>query len=242
MSKSGAVFLVGAGPGSEDFLTLAAVKALRAADVVLYDALVQSEILRNVRRGAEKIFVGKRRHLHFKEQDQINKMLLQFAKQGKCVVRLKGGDPYIFGRGGEEFEFLRSRGVRVQCIPGISSALSVPALAGIPLTHRNLASSFLVMSGPDLLRRKLRFNYDARRTLVVLMAFEIADSVIQVLLNQNWPKKTPCALIARGSWPEEKRFFATLGSFSSQWKKNKDNFESPALLVVGRVVRLGKIK
>ncbi len=230
----GKVFLVGAGPGSLDLLTLKAVSVLGEAEVVLYDRLVNPDILGLVPIEAERIDVGKRPGA-VDGQPRILEIMESRARAGYVVVRLKGGDPMVFGRGGEEWLYLARRGIEVELVPGISSAVAVPGLAGIPLTHRRLATSFAVLTGkgaggtgPDCGR------YAGVDTLVVLMGVSERRSIARNLIEAGRPLDEPVAFIERGTTPEQRITIADLRAM----KNGEVEVESPAVLVVGRVVGL----
>ena len=239
--KRGKVFLVGAGPGDPGLLTLKGLDCLRQADVVVYDRLLDDRILREVHPGAEKIYVGKSAQHHSLEQEEINRLLVKKAQQGKMVVRLKGGDPFVLGRGGEEAQALSEAGVSFEVVPGISAAVAVPAYAGIPVTHRHLASSFAVITGhkavdhkdSDIAWDKLSTGVD---TLVFLMAVENLAYVVDRLLENGRPSTTPAAVIADGTSHRQRTVVGRLGDIVSQTRKA--DIQPPAVLVVGEVVRL----
>lgn len=232
--RTGKVFLVGAGPGSPDLLTLRAVRVLGQAEVVLFDRLVNPEILGLAPAQAERIDVGKRPGA-VDAQPQILEIMESRARAGLVVVRLKGGDPMVFGRGGEEWLHLADRGIEVELVPGISSAVALPGLAGIPLTHRGLATSFAVLTGkaaggtgPDGAR------YVGVDTLVVLMGASERRSIARHLIEAGRPVDEPVAFIERGTTPEQRIMIADLGAVES----GEVEVEPPAVMVVGQVVEL----
>ncbi len=237
MTRQGIVYLVGAGPGDPELITVAGLKILQRADVVLYDRLVNSELLESVPPHAEKIFVGKAAYRHALEQSEINLLLIAYAHEGKTVVRLKGGDPFVFGRGGEELEACAAAGIECRVIPGVTSALGVPARANIPITHRAMASSFAVITGhrAEELENGLDWSALARiDTLVVLMGVENLNHIVSALIENGKPFNTPVAIIERGTLPDEKILVATLGSVVEQ--SEMENVRAPAVIVIGDVV------
>ena len=171
--RCGKVYLVGAGPGHPELLTLKAAKLLETGDVIVYDRLIQEEVLALAKPSAERIYMGKKVGIHESRQDEIHELLLRKAREGKIVVRLKGGDPFLFGRGGEEAEFLAGHGVPFEVVPGVSSALAAPLSAGIAVTHRDAASAIAIVTGHEASRQESRLNWQALAgmdTLVFLMA------------------------------------------------------------------------
>jgi uroporphyrinogen III methyltransferase / synthase len=195
--KPGKVYLVGAGPGDPGLITVKGLACLRQADVVIYDCLVDESILKEARPEAERIYVGKAASHHTLEQEAINELLLKKVREGKVVVRLKGGDPFVFGRGGEEAEVLAANGIPFEVVPGVSSAVAVPAYAGIPVTHRRFASSFTVVtghkasdkSGRPIAWDKLSTGTD---TLVILMGMGNLPNLVEQLIKNNKPPFHPC--------------------------------------------------
>ncbi len=228
---SGKVYLVGCGPGAADLLTLRAVKILRKADIVLHDRLIDPNALSYARR-AKKIPCGKRPGEPLK-QDWINKKLYSEARKGKVVVRLKNGDPMIFGRGGEELQFLQERGVDVKVVPGLSSATSVPSLARIPLTQRGISSSLTILTGHRAEGGKQRWRY-LGDTVAVLMAVENLEYIVRQLTGAGKPNDVPCALISEGSTKRERLAVSTLGRIVDLSRRL--GMKAPAVLVVGEVV------
>jgi len=239
----GMVHLVGAGPGDPDLLTLKAHRLLQRADVVVYDRLVSSEVLAAARRDAERLFVGKRRGHHAMPQEEINARLVELARAGKSVVRLKGGDPFVFGRGGEEVEALVAAGVAVEVVPGITAALGCAASAGIPLTHRDHAQACVFVTGhtkdteaaldwPMLAR--------PRQTVVIYMGIEGLPSIARQLLQHGMPATTPVALIENGTSERERRVVGTLATIERQAARAQ--LHGPTLCVLGEVVALALVK
>ncbi|MDJ0945204.1 MAG: siroheme synthase CysG [Kiloniellales bacterium] len=235
----GRVALVGAGPGDPELLTLKALRLLQDAEVVVYDKLVGPEILDYARRDAERIYVGKAPGRHSHGQAEINEILLREARAGKRVVRLKGGDPFVFGRGGEELERLLRHGVEVELVPGITAATGCAAVAGIPLTHRDHASAVTFVSGqgkdgaPELDWAALASR---RHTLAVYMGVAGSAGLSRELIAQGRDPETPVAVIERGSLPGERKVFGTLRGLGALIAREK--IQAPALIVIGEVVRL----
>lgn len=231
--KTGFVSIVGAGPGDPGLLTRKAIACLRSADLVLYDALINPRILRYARK-AQRFFVGKRAGRHAMRQETIHKLLIGGARKGKRVVRLKGGDPFVLGRGGEEALALRHAAIPFEIVPGVSAATAAAALSGIPVTHRGLASSFLVVSGhaPESYESLLWSLPAASTTLVVLMGLASRRAIADVLLLRGWPATTPTAILTDASTARAARWIGSL----------RDLGEAPAgrnaagTIVIGKVV------
>jgi uroporphyrin-III C-methyltransferase len=232
------ITLVGAGPGDPELITLKGLKALREAKVVVYDALVHPDLLKES-NADEFIFVGKRKGFKAMEQDEINALLVQKAYTHGNVVRLKGGDSYVFGRGWEELSFAKKQGVEVAVIPGLSSSLSVPALAGIPVTHRNLSSSFHVVTG-TLSDGSYNSEIDTlatlNGTLVILMGLNQLDSIVNAF-KQVGKSKESIAIILNGSLDSQQQFAGKIGTIQNLLSK-KRKFVGPGIIVVGKVVEL----
>lgn len=235
--KKGQVILVGAGPGDPDLLTIKGRKAIESADVVVYDRLVGEAIFDLIPADAERINVGKESSHHTVPQDQINRILLEKALEGKCVVRLKGGDPFLFGRGGEELELLAAHGVSFQEIPGITSAIAVPAYAGIPVTHRDCCSSLHIITGHQRAGKPLNINFPAlvqtRGTLVFLMGVSALEEICRGLLDAGMEPDMPAAVIERGTTPSQRPVLATLSTLPETARAQQ--VKSPAIIIVGRV-------
>ena len=237
MSK-GKVYLVGAGPGDPGLITVRALQLLRRAEVIVYDQLVNPALLEEAPSGAERIFVGKQASRHCIAQAEINDVLIRYARLGRDVVRLKGGDPFVFGRGGEEAEALSDAGIPYEIVPGVSSAVAVPAYAGIPLTHRKFASSFAVVTGHEA--RKAQDAVDwaklatAVDTLVILMGLGNLPIIVPKLLAHGRAPQTPAAVIRWGTTDEQETVFGTLADIVEK----SVHLEPPALIVVGDVVSL----
>ncbi len=240
--NKGIVYLVGAGPGDEDLMTRKGLKVLREADVVVYDSLASSSLLNEVRDDAELIFAGKRSSHHFKKQYETNQLLIDLAKEGKNVVRLKGGDPYIFGRGGEEGQELRAAGVDFVVVPGISSSYSVPAYCGIPVTHRDYASSFHVITGHEGNHKNgatvLDYGTLAREegTLIFLMGLKNLPNIVKNLIENGKDSKTPAGVLQEGTTARQKMAVGTLENIVEVVER--EGIQTPAITVVGDVVSL----
>src|SRR5262245_34767778 len=235
-ASAGTVFLVGAGPGDPDLLTLRALHALQDADVVFYDELVTADVLDRARRDAERVFVGKRRGEPGIGQDEINRRLVEAAQAGRRVVRLKGGDPFVFGRGGEELELLRAAGVPVVIVPGITAALGCAAEAGLPLTFRNEASRLAFITAhraDDAATTDWSGLADPQTTLVVYMGLASASAVRDGLIAAGRAAATPAAVLARGTRPDSQ---AAVGRLCDLPDLAASVGEGPALLVIGDVV------
>lgn len=237
----GKVYLVGAGPGDPGLLTVKAKTLIECADVVLYDALVSDPILQLINPCAERIHAGKRRGRHSMSQAEITALLLEKAAEHAVVVRLKGGDPFVFGRGGEEMKDLMAAGVSVEVVPGITAGIAAPAYAGIPVTHRGYSSSVTFVTGHES-AGKYRPNVDwqaiarASETIVVYMGVHNLPNITRSLIDAGLEDKTPVALIRWGTRPEQEELVGVLGDIV---QKVKDcGFEAPAIAVIGKVVDL----
>jgi len=239
--KQGKVYLVGAGPGEPGLLTVKGLDCLKQADVVIYDRLLDDSLLSVVRPGAKKLYAGKSAKRHRMEQGTINRLLVEKAQQGRIVVRLKGGDPFVLGRGGEEAEALARNHIPFEVVPGVSSAMAVPAYAGIPLTHRCLASSFTVVTGHEAADKdKSTITWDkistGADTLVFLMAAGNLRHIVDRLIEKGRPPTTPVAVIANGTSHRQRTLVGTLEDIVSL--AELANLKPPAVLVAGEVVRL----
>ncbi len=238
--EKGTVYLVGAGPGDPRLLTIRAMECISNAEVLVYDRLVNPMILDFAPQGAEKIFVGKRPGLHALPQEEINHLLAGKALEDKIVVRLKGGDPFVFGRGGEEAELLADKGVPFEVVPGITSAVAVPAYAGIPVTHRDFVSAFSVITGHEEDKESSALNWDklaqSEDTLIFLMGIKNLPSIVQNLLSRGKSPDTPAALIRWGTHTRQEVLEGTLKDIVSQVEER--DFKPPAVTIIGRVVGL----
>ncbi len=235
---SGKLTLVGAGPGDPELITLKGVKAIADAQVVLYDALVHTDILKFVYHKAEKIFVGKRSGVCQFKQEDINSLIVENALAGKKVVRIKGGDPFVFGRGHEELMHAKSFGIPVEIVPGVSSAYSVPELQEIPLTRRGINESFWVVTGTTrdhMLSNDVRIAAQSTATVVILMGMKKLPEIVSIF-NSEGKGDLPVAIIQEGSTEKEKKAIATVNTI--QQIVHEQGLGSPAVIVLGEVVKL----
>jgi uroporphyrin-III C-methyltransferase len=234
----GTVYLTGAGPGDIDLLTVKALRVVQEADVIIYDRLANPDILAEARDGCEFIYVGKEDSHHTLPQEEINEVIYQSALKYEKVVRLKGGDPFVFGRGGEEGIYLYERGIKFEFIPGVTSAIAVPEYAGIPVTHRGVTVSFRVVTGHESTNKTHSQipweNYKTDDTIVFLMGLHRLQTITQKLIEIGKPENYPIAVISRGTRPDEK---TVVGTLEDIYEKAKD-LPTPALIVVGEVVKL----
>ncbi len=240
MDHRGCVYLVGAGPGDPELLTLKAVRLLKSADVVVHDRLVGEGVLAQIPARVRRICVGKESGRHPLPQDEINALLVRLARAGGTIVRLKGGDPFVFGRGGEEALHLRRHGIPVEVVPGITAAIGCAAAAGLPLTHRGLASSVRFVTGHIRDDRELELDWDSLAdpdcTLVIYMGVGTAGQIAAALIEAGLSPTTPAAVISDGTLPEQEVRLTDLGGLGddvTRW-----GVRPPALLVIGRVAAL----
>jgi len=241
MSKQGKVWLVGAGPGDPGLITVAGVAALAGAEVVVYDRLASAQLLKLAPSAAERIFVGKEASAHTLSQPEISALLVEKVREGKRVVRLKGGDPYVFGRGGEEAEALVEAGIPFEVVPGVTSAVAVPAYAGIPVTHRGLASSFAVITGhEDPTKAETAIDWSKLATgvdtLIFLMGTATLPQIVEKLIENGRPAATPVAVIRWGTTPAQEVVTGALADIVRLVEEAR--LQPPAIAVVGEVVRL----
>lgn len=236
MNKQPKIALVGAGPGDPDLLTIKGQKAIQQADVILYDALV-NEIILDLAPTAKKIFVGKRRGVKAYSQDQINRLIVQEAIANGNVVRLKGGDSFVFGRGYEELEYAHLFGIPVEVVPGISSSISVPALAGIPVTHRGASNGFYVLTAvlsDGSLNPEIKQAAQTNATIVILMGLnKLAE--IAAIFSDSGKKTESVAVISNGSLPNQRTVIGTIGNIAS--RAAHEGIPAPAVIVIGEVVK-----
>jgi uroporphyrin-III C-methyltransferase/precorrin-2 dehydrogenase/sirohydrochlorin ferrochelatase len=238
-SPRGEVYLVGTGPGDPDLLTFRALRLMQQADVVLYDRLIGDGILNLVRRDAERIYVGKMPKEHTVPQEEISNMLIRLAQEGKRVLRLKGGDPFVFGRGGEEIETLTENGITFQVIPGVTAANGCAAYAGIPLTHRDHAQGCIVVTGHEK-NGELNLNWNSliqpHQTVVIYMGLTSLATITQGFLDHGADPATPAAVIENGTRTGQRVIAGTLDTLPD--KSAVADIKSPALIIVGSVVTL----
>lgn len=232
------VYLTGAGPGDVELLTLKAVKAIQNADILIYDRLVNPEILKLVKKECELVYVGKEDKKHTLPQEDINELIYQASLKYENVVRLKGGDPFVFGRGAEEALYLKQRGIKFEIIPGITSAIAVPAYAGIPVTHRGLTTSFRVVTGHENPKKKIsQIEWETflnDETIIFLMGYHNIEIISSKLLSLGKRKDYPCAVISKGTTTQQK---VVVGILEDIVEKSKD-LPTPVMIVIGEVVNL----
>ncbi|HJT10709.1 MAG TPA: uroporphyrinogen-III C-methyltransferase [Candidatus Nitrosotalea sp.] len=237
----GKVFIVGAGPGDPKLITLKAVEAIKSADVVLYDRLVSKKIISMIPKSAASVYVGRDVGDDYKHQDTTNKLMVKYAKAKRNVVRLKGGDPFMFGRGGEEAEFLREHGVKYEIIPGITSGIGSAEYSGIPLTHRDYASSVVFVTGHEDAKKtqgtvnwkKLAKSVD---TIVIMMGLSRLEIISKNLISGGLAKNTPVAVIQNGTTEDHKMLKGTLVNIAKKVKDAK--VRPPSIIIIGKVVSL----
>ncbi|HEY8347693.1 MAG TPA: uroporphyrinogen-III C-methyltransferase [Symbiobacteriaceae bacterium] len=240
----GMVYLVGAGPGAPDLITLRGLEAIRRADVIIYDRLISPALLRHARPGAALLYAGKAPGSHLVTQEQINRMLVRLARQGQIVCRLKGGDPFVFGRGGEEALALAAAGIPFEVVPGVTSAVAVPAAAGIPVTHRGLSSGVTILTGhaEAALDSLSGIDWEAAArvggTLVILMGVGHLAEIAERLIAAGRPPETPAALVEQGTLPQQRVITGTLATIAAE--AERAGARPPAVIVVGEVVALAQ--
>jgi len=237
------VYLVGAGPGDPKLITLRAVELLKMADVVLYDRLVSKKILAMVPKKAKKVYVGRDVGDDYLHQESTNELMIKYAKTKKNIVRLKGGDPIIFGRGGEEAEYLKKRKIRFEIVPGITSGIGSATYAGIPLTHRKFASSVVFVTGHEDLHKskdKVRWKKLAKSvdTIVIMMGLSRIGIICKQLIEGGMNKKTPVAVIQEGTTPQQKMITGNVSNISKLVTQKK--IRPPSIIIIGKVVNLSK--
>ena len=237
----GKVFLVGAGPGDPGLITVKGLRCLKSADAIVYDRLMDPSLLELAPESAECIFVGKERGRQALTQDQINQLLVSKAQEGKSVVRLKGGDPFVFGRGAEEAIYLSQNDISFEIVPGITSAIAAAAYAGIPVTHRGLSTLFTVVSGsedPSKPESTVPWDVLARTggTLVILMGWTSLNSILETLKDEGMPTDTPVELIQWGTWTKQKTVSGNLSNIMDKGKSA--GLSAPVIAVVGSVASL----
>lgn len=242
--SSGKVYLVGSGPGDPELLTLKARRLIDSAEIVIYDQLPGKAILDSMPANAEKIDVGKYAGNHTMTQAEINELLVQKAKEGKTIVRLKGGDPYVFGRGGEEAEVLVAEGIEFEVVPGITSAIAVPAYAGIPVTHRESTSMVTFITGhEDPTKTESGLNWETlakfEGTIVILMGVKMLGRNAEELIKHGKDPNTPVAVIEKGTRPDQRVTIGTLANIADLAKETK--IKAPAITVIGDVVKMHNI-
>jgi uroporphyrinogen III methyltransferase/synthase len=232
---SGTVYLIGAGPGDPGLITVRGLELLRRAQVVVHDRLISLRLLAEAPQGAEIIDAGKETGRHALSQQAINALLVRKAESGKTVVRLKGGDPFLYGRGGEEAEALAAAGIPFEVVPGVSSALAVPAYAGIPVTHRTLSAGVRIMTGHRA-KEIAQPHTEPRDTVIALMAVSRLPEIVRELIEEGWPTSTPAAVVERGTTVQQRTIMTSLEDVVATAREAR--VEAPATLVVGEVVRL----
>ena len=239
----GKVYLVGAGPGDPKLITLRAVELLKMADVVLYDRLVSKKILAMIPKKAKKVYVGRDVGDDYLHQDSTNDLMVKYAKTKKNIVRLKGGDPIIFGRGGEEAEYLKKRKIKFEIVPGITSGIGSATYAGIPLTHRKFASSVVFVTGHEDIQKskeKVRWKKLAKSvdTIVIMMGLSRIGIICKQLIEGGMNKKTPVAVIQEGTTPQQKMITGNVSNISKLVTQKK--IRPPSIIIIGKVVNLSK--
>jgi len=231
--------MIGAGPGDPGLITVKGLNLLKKADVVIYDRLVSPQLVKQCKSSTRRIYVGRRPGEHAISEDDIVKMMIEEAHKGKHVVRLKGGDPMLFGRGGEEAELLRQAGIEFRIVPGITSAIAVPAYAGIPITHRKCASSVAIITGHDYFAKHELVNWKKLATsvdtMIILMGMARLEEIVRELLLGGLPRNVKVAIVEWGTTSRQRTVTGTLSNIASRSKAHK--LEPPAVIVIGEVVK-----
>jgi uroporphyrin-III C-methyltransferase len=240
---SGTVYLVGAGPGDSKLITIHAVELIKKADVVLYDRLVGEKILALVPKNAKKIYVGREVGDDYEHQDSTNQLMVKYAKSYRHIVRLKGGDPFIFGRGGEEAEYLKRHKIKFQIVPGITSGIGSAIYSGIPLTHRKYSSSVAFVTGhEDPLKKKTPVQWrtlaKSVETIVIMMGLARIGSISKELIAGGMAKSTPVAVIQNGTTAKHRLTVGTIANIEAKIRQNK--IKPPSIIIIGKVVKLHK--
>ena len=240
---TGKVYLVGAGPGDSKLITLRAVELLKKSDVVLYDRLVSKKILAMIPKKAKKVYVGRAVGDDYRHQESTNDLMVKYAKTKKNVIRLKGGDPIIFGRGGEEAEYLKKHKIKFEIIPGITSGIGSATYSGIPLTHRKIASSVVFVTGhedPQKSKEKVKWKRLAKSvdTIVIMMGLSRIGIICKQLIQGGMNKTTPVAVIQEGTTSKHKMITGNISNISKLVEKKK--IKAPSIIIIGKVVNLSK--
>ncbi|SCA57648.1 Uroporphyrinogen-III methylase [Candidatus Terasakiella magnetica] len=242
-TQKGHVVLVGAGPGDPDLLTLRALNYIQKGDVIVHDRLVSDDILSLVPEGVEKVFVGKAPGRHILKQDEINDLLVELANKHKLIIRLKGGDPFVFGRGSEEAEYLLKHGISYDVVPGITAAAGCGAAARIPLTHRGMARSVRFITGHHKEGHGLDIDWaslaDPEMTVVIYMGLKNLNNIVANMVQAGRAPDTPAAIVENGATDKQRIAYTTLGNLPTT--RLEGNFKPPSLLIVGQVVEVAKI-
>jgi uroporphyrin-III C-methyltransferase len=232
----GKVYIVGAGPGDPELLTIKGLRCIQEADVILYDRLVNPDLLSESKPGSKLIFCGKEPGCHSLNQNVINKMIVQYAKNGNIVTRLKGGDPFIYGRGAEEAKMLKQHGIEFEIIPGITSGIAAPAYAGIPLTHRKYASSVVFVTGHLYKEKELHWDHISHiDTIVIYMGVARLQYIQQMLMENGRSPETPVAVIYKGTTCRQKTAICVLKNVAETIER--ENIQNPSIIVIGDIVR-----
>jgi|SRR5690625_838222 len=238
MLNKGKVYIVGAGPGDIDLITIKGKRAIEEADIIFYDRLINQQLLTYAKEDVELVFCGKKPNYVAVSQETINKLLVKHAQKGKIVTRLKGGDPFVYGRGGEEAAYLAANNIRYEIVPGITSGLAAPAYAGIPVTHRNVSRSFTVISGhdPNLQKEQWELYAKGSETLLIYMGMKHLATIVAQLIKHGKHAQTPVAIVHWGTTAEQRVLTGTLETITEQVGESR--MKNPALIVIGEVVSL----